>query len=289
MKVATASFRFRLLGPGVEGAAEQLMSVFSPALVRPKSMELQLVGLSGGLPAAAVRHKFPGSVDGDVPWAGSWGLPLLSGERRAAGGFTRLSREGSWLTLPRDHEPVLGQVKTFREMALRQESTGEARRAWVVWTFWGPTRVFYPSPSGGLREGWFLRECLEHHNALVPVLRLVCQFGGHPCAPFEWRAQTHSHLWSYYSSRYDRDGGGWVRKGDVTAPELNALLLARALGSLLLRFPNASFSWDVEREHGPDLTGCVPDVIGRLFGPPHAQLEVAAIAGLDRCRNGHAE
>jgi hypothetical protein len=289
MKVATASFRFRLSGPGVEDAAGQLLTTFVPALVRPKSMELQLVRLSGGLPAEVSRHKFPGSVDGDVSWAESWGLPLLPGEQPAAAGYTWLTDDGAGLTRPQDFAPVLDRVAAFRELAQRHQASREARRAWVVWTFWGLTRVCYPLPSGGLGEGWFLRERLERHDTLVPILRFICQFGADPQGPFDWRVQTHSHLWSLYSSRHDGRRRAWVKKEDGAAPEHNAKQLVRALGAWLLRFPGATFSWEVEREHSPDLCGRVPELIGQLFGPPHAQHQVAAIPGPCRRINGHAE
>jgi hypothetical protein len=288
MKVATVSFRFRLSGPGVEGAAEQLLTAFVPTLVRPRSMELQLVRLSGGLPAEVSRHKFAGSVDGDVSWAESWGLPPLPGEQPAEGCYTRLQEDIAGPTGPREFAPVLDRVEAFRELAQRQQANREARRAWVVWTFWGLTRVSYPLPSGGLGEGWFLRERLERHHTLVPVLRFICQFGADAQGPFDWRVQTHSHLWSLYSSRYDRRRRAWVKKEDVAAPEENAQRLVRALGLWLLRFPGATFSWGPEREHRPDLTGRVPEVLAQFFGPPHAQHQVAAIPGLRRCLNGHA-
>jgi hypothetical protein len=289
MKPATVSFCFRLSGPGVEAAAEQLLDTLSPRLVQPRSMDLQLVSLSGLRPALATRYKFPGSVDGEAFWPAPWGPSLLPGERPAAGGYTELAEGGDWLTLPRDHDLVLERVRAFREMAARYESSKAARRAWAVWTFWGLTRVFHALSAGGLGEGWLFREFLEHHNSLVPILRVICQIGADPKAPFDWRAQTYGHSWSFFSSRYDRGTRRWARKEEVAAPEQNARLLVQALAAWLLKFPNACFSWDLEREHRPDLSGCVPQVIRQLFGPRRARLEVAAIPALSRKWNGRIE
>jgi hypothetical protein len=277
MSAASITFRFRLYGPDTERPAAAFLSAFSRRLVKPKSVELQLAALSGSEPAQASRYKLPGSVDGNAPWADAWTLPLLEGEVPVARRhYTRLKDRSRFLSLPRDRGVILDALKALRESAARLQASGRARRAWVVYGFWGPTRVAYPTVFGGVKEGWFLRERLDYCDASAPILSAACQLHDRPRSVFDFHIQSHSHVWSFVWPRLDAPGS-WLPKRVRAAPRRNAVLLVQAVCGFLREFRDAEFSWSVERNGTPDLAGCAPSALRHVLGPSHTRLRVSAI------------
>jgi hypothetical protein len=270
--MASVWFNVYIYGGKPEMLADHLLSLLPQKLIQPKSMELVLPGRS-------TRYKVPCSVDGEAFWMDVCSLPLFPGEEIWHGtNLTVLHSPEKWLNLTEKKQEILDHVNRLRDEAIRLQISGESPRAWVFWTFYGLTRAFYSDQPNRLVEGWFLRERISHHDLLTPIVQVICHFRGVNCEDFSLRFCARSHIWSWYSSGFDKCREQWVPKESLDAERQNARLLAETVAEFLVRFPEGEVEWDVERgDHPPDLAGFVPEELEGFLGPPNARCKIIEI------------
>src|SRR5581483_11731326 len=152
--------------------------------------------------------------------------------------------------------------------------------SFVLWYSWGLTRTAYIASDETLQEGWFLKEKLEHYDALVPLLVMECRLPGGNDHTINVVFKTTSRIFSFYSSQYDDAADRWLMKPDRRAAMRNAQTLGAAIEEVVSRVGNGTVVWQIDRgDHFPDLLGDVPSVLESELGASGKTLSISTIGG----------
>jgi hypothetical protein len=256
----------------VESLLDRVLSGFCDEFISPRSAELHLPGREG--------HRFPWSLDYAVGPLEP--LPaILPGEVLRKTGFTHL--EGGETPFPASRrDEVLRQIQQFRCQATGDWQREQRVTDDLLFRFWGPCRIACLE-GDSLGEDWVLRQKLES-GEIEPVCRVACSFGTKPAESFSLSLGIRTSVWSRYRS-YDRLKEMPILKSNLQAERRSAEILAEAVANVALANPQAKVAWVIDKEGQPDLSGFIPDALGRRLGEAkifHAVCDTPAFSELNR-------
>jgi len=199
-----------------------------------------------------------------------WDCPVaVYEELLMEGELTVLKQEGCCLSVSRDFPFLMARIEHDRQKAIQAQKSGEFSSVHIYFRFWGPMKIFYSDHEGKLMHRWILKERIDEFNTLVRVgkFTLQCTFADHEEVDLFFH--TFSHIWSFFSNRFDSKADCWIPKDDLTLARMNASAFAEAIRGLLGKFPQSQFAWMAQSEHSPDLLGAL-----RPRSPPRPHLRV---------------
>ena len=105
-----------------------------------------------------------------------------------------------------------------------------------------------------------------------------------PAESFSLSLGIRTSVWSRYRS-YDRLKEMPILKSNLQAERRSAEILAEAVANVALANPQAKVAWVIDKEGQPDLSGFIPDALGRRLGEAkifHAVCDTPAFSELNR-------